>query len=202
MKKHSLILLLLIISTAGVQAQSWLDIFSSDKVNKVTKNISEAVGISSAKNLTGTWSYVGTAVQLKSDNTLQQIGGALATTALEQKINEKLETLGIKPNELSFTFDTDSTFSSSLGGKKLEGTYQYDAEKQIINFKYAGFLNLTANVSQSANYVSFLYDADKLLVLLTTLSEMTNNQTIRSIGSLAANYDGVMMGLKLKKQGS
>lgn len=202
MKKHSLILLLLIISTAGVQAQSWLDIFSSDKVNKVTKNISEAVGISSAKNLTGTWSYVGTAVQLKSDNTLQQIGGALATTALEQKINEKLETLGIKPNELSFTFDTDSTFSSSLGGKKLEGTYQYDAEKQIINFKYAGFLNLTANVSQSANYVSFLYDADKLLVLLTTLSEMTNNQTVRSIGSLAANYDGVMMGLKLKKQGS
>ncbi|NLZ74243.1 MAG: DUF4923 family protein [Bacteroidales bacterium] len=202
MKKHSLILLLFFVSSVGVKAQSWLDIFSSDKVNKATKVISEVTGISTANDLKGTWKYAGTAVQLKSDNTLQQIGGALATSTLEQKINEKLETLGIKPNELSFTFHTDSTFSSNLRGRKLDGTYQYDSKEQTINFQYAGLLNLTAKVNQSTQYVSFLYDADKLLTLLATLSEMTNNQTLKSIGSLAASYDGIMMGLKLKKQGS
>ncbi len=202
MKKHSFILLVFLVSTVGAKAQSWLDIFSSDKVSKATKVISEVTGVSTATDLKGTWSYTGTAIQLKSDNTMQQIGGALATSTLEKKINEKLETLGIKPNELSFTFHTDSTFTSNLRGRKLEGTYQYNTKDQTIDFQYAGMLNLTAKVNQSTEYVSFLYDADKLLTLLTTLSEMTNNQTLKSIGSLAASYDGVMMGLKLKKQGS
>lgn len=202
MKKYSLVIVLLFFSLASIQAQSWLDIFSSDKIDKASKVISEVTGVSTSTDLKGTWNYVGTAVQLKSGDALQQLGGAVATATLEKKVDEKLKSLGINPGEVSFTFHTDSTFSSNLRGKKMDGTYTYYPKEQKISFQYVQMINLTAKVNHSTEYVSILYDADKLLTILTTLSEMTNDQTIQTIGSLAGSYDGMMMGLKLKKQKS
>ncbi len=202
MKRKSILIAVLLICVVGVNAQSWLDIFSSDKIGKATKAISDATGISLSKDLKGSWTYEGAAIQLKSDDAIKQIGGALATSTLEGKINERLKTLGINPGELTFTFHTDSTFTSTLRGQKLNGTYAYYPEKQQINFKYAQLINMDAKVNQSSQYISILYDADKVLALLTTLSGMTNNQSLQAIGSLLNSYDGMLMGLKLKKVSS
>lgn len=202
MKRNGILITFLFVCVLGANAQSWLDIFSSDKINKATKVISDVTGVSTSRDLKGSWRYEGAAIQLKSDDALKQIGGALATSTLEGKLNERLKSLGINPGELTFTFHTDSTFTSTLQGKKLNGTYTYYPEKQQISFKYAQLINMDAKVNQSSQYVSILYDADKVLALLTTLSGMTNNQSLQAIGSLLNSYDGMLMGLKLKKVGS
>jgi hypothetical protein len=44
-----------------------------------------------------------------------------------------------------------------------------------------------------------LFKADKLLDLIGKLTANTNNTTLKTIGSLAGQYDGLKIGLELQK---
>ena len=47
--------------------------------------------------------------------------------------------------------------------------------------------------------MDLLFDADKLLQLLTYLSSKSSNSTLQTLGNLAGTYDGMLLGLGLKK---
>ena len=70
--------------------------------------------------MTGTWTYSGSAVEFESDNLLMKAGGAAAATMAENKLNEQLSKVGIKEGQMSFTFNADSTFTSTVGKRKTE----------------------------------------------------------------------------------
>ena len=91
-------------------AQSWADLLNKDNISKVVNAIT---GNTASIDMTGTWSYQGSAVEFESDNLLMKAGGAAAATMAESKLNEQLSKIGIKEGQMSFTFNADSTFTST-----------------------------------------------------------------------------------------
>ena len=70
-------------------------------------------------------------------------GGAAAATMAENKLDEQLSKVGIKAGQMNFTFNADSTFTSTVGKKTLKGTYSYDASAKQVDLKFLKLLNLS-----------------------------------------------------------
>ena len=152
--------------------------------------------------LYGTWNYRGVDVAFDSDNLLAQAGGAVAAGQLESRLDSQLQKIGLKPGYCSFTFNSDHTFQATISGKTINGTYAYDASSRKITLTAAlGLFNQTATVGTSATGISLLFDADKLLSLVSAGSSLLGggNSMLSSLSSLVGNYKGMKVGLGLSK---
>ena len=129
------------------QAQSWKDLLNKDNISKVVNAIT---GTPETIDMTGTWNYKGSAVEFESENLLMKAGGAAAATMAENKLDEQLSKVGIKAGQMNFTFNADSTFTSTVGKKTLKGTYSYDASAKQVDLKFLKLLNLHAKVNCSS----------------------------------------------------
>lgn len=202
MKKILLPLMATVYGLLGINnsthCQSWTDIFNKDNVSKVVDVVSEVAGVTK-RDMTGTWDYTGAAIEFKSDNLLQKAGGAVAATTAESKLDEQLARVGIQPGVTSFAFKADSTFTSTVGKRTMKGTYSYNEEESTVYLKYVGLVGLNAKVSGSSQKMSLLFDADKLLQLLTFIGSKSSSAAIKSISSIADSYDGMLLGMELKK---
>ena len=81
------------------QAQSLKDLLNKDNISKVVNAIT---GTPETIDMTGTWTYSGSAVEFESDNLLMKAGGAAAATMAENKLNEQLSKVGIKERRQYF----------------------------------------------------------------------------------------------------
>ncbi len=199
MKKNILILTLLSLFALVNKgyAQSLKDLFNKETISDV---VSTVTGTVDSSDITGTWSYTGSAVELRSNNILKKAGGKLATSNIESKLNSQLGKLGIKEGATTFTFDPDDTFSVALSSKSQQGTYNIDTSTQKINLIFAEAATITANVSQSGNKMTLTFDADKFMTIISYVSSTTGNSTLNTLNSLLQGYDGIQIGLTLKKQ--
>lgn len=178
------------------QAQSLKDLFNKENIEKAVN----AVTGKNTADMTGTWSFTGSAIEFESDNLLQKAGGAVAATAAEKKLDEQLAKVGIKAGQMTFTFNADSTFSAKLGQKNMKGSYSYNTSTHKLNLKFAKLIGMNAKMNCTSGNMDLLFESDKLLKLITFLSSKSSNATLKSIGSLANSYDGMMLGFSLQKQ--
>lgn len=180
------------------QAQSLKDLLNKESVSSVISSVASAAGIGSSIDMTGTWSYSGSAVEFDSENLLKKAGGAVAASTVESKIDEQLTKVGIVAGSTTFTFNADSTFTIS-GKRTINGTYSYDSSESTVALKVNALLGTTATVSGSSSQMSLLFEADKLLQLITLVGSKVNNTTLKTISSLANEYDGMKLGLEMTK---
>ena len=195
MKKNFLsatLMVVFMLTATNSQAQSWADLLNKDNISKVVNAIT---GNTETIDMTGTWSYKSSAVEFESDNLLMKAGGAAAATMAENKLNEQLSKIGIKDGQMSFTFNADSTFTSTVGKK----TYSYNASTKQVDLKYLRLLNLHAKVNCSSNSLELLFNSDKLLKLMAFIGSKSNSTALKTVSSLADNYDGMMLGFELAK---
>lgn len=178
------------------QAQSLKDLLNKDNISKV---VNALTGNEATIDMTGTWTYTGSAVEFESDNLLMKAGGAAAATMAENKLNEQLSKVGIREGQMSFTFNADSTFTSTVGKKKLSGTYSYNAATKQVDLKYLRLLNLHAKVNCTSGSMDLLFNSDKLLKLMSFIGSKSNSTALKTVSSLADSYDGMMLGFGLKK---
>ena len=191
----AVLITLLLVPTVN-RAQSIKDLFNKDNISKV---VNAVTGHTETVDMTGTWRYTGSAIEFESENLLKQAGGTVAASAAEQKLDEQLAKVGIKEGQLSFTFNADSTFVSTLGKRKLNGTYSYDAGTQMLHLRYMKLIPMNAKVNYTTQQMDLLFEADKLLKLITFLSSKSSSATLKAISSLADSYDGMMLGYELKR---
>ena len=199
MKKYVLSLAVvsaLLLVTTDVQAQSWKDLFNKDNIEKVVN----AVTGNQTIDMTGTWTYSGSAIEFESDNLLQKAGGAAAAAVAEKKLDEQLAKVGIKDGQVSFTFNADSTFTSTVGKRTMTGTYSYDATDKVVHLRYFKLLNMNAKVNCTSTNMDLLFNSDKLLKLIAFISSKSSSTTLKTISSLANSYDGMMLGFSLEKK--
>lgn len=178
------------------QAQSLKDLLNKDNISKV---VNALTGNEAEVDITGTWTYTGSAVEFESDNLLMKAGGTAAATMAENKLNEQLSKVGIREGQMSFTFNADSTFTSTVGKKKLSGTYSYNASTKEVDLKYLRLLNLHAKINCTSNSMDLLFNSDKLLKLMAFIGSKSSNAALKTVSSLADSYDGMMLGFGLKK---
>ena len=188
---------LLAVSVVPGRAQSLKDLLNSSAVQQVAAAVGGTAV--SAADLRGTWNYAGSACLFEGDDLLAKAGSAVIASQVEEQLNGYLSKMGIREGSFSYTFDSDSTFVTRIGGRTLKGTYTLDAEAKEIVFKYRSVAKSTAAVVKAGNTLSLLFPADKLLELLKSLSAVSNDSILKGIGAVADQYKGVKLGFKLQK---
>lgn len=185
-------------------AQSLKDILGKAANNSTVSEIVEKVtGVNLSKgDIKGTWNYTGSAVKLESEDIMKTAAAGVAATQIEKKLDEYLEKAGLKTGTFSFTFNEDNTFFTTVKGKNFNGTYTLSEDGKTLNLKYGKSLNSTGIVATAqinASTFELLFKADKLLDLIGKLTAASSNTTLKTLGTLAGQYDGMKIGLELQK---
>lgn len=175
---------------------------SSDVVNSV---INTYVPGASAVSLPGTWSYTGAAVSVSSDNALSNVAGSAVTSGIESKADQYLQKIGIKPGSVTYTFNEDKTFSCTIFGIPLSGTWQINDEAQKVTLQYGKvmkYLSMTGTLTRTSEGCEMLFDADRFLAFIkTALSYAGKSSTAAgSLTGLTSSYKGMKLGFKLARK--
>lgn len=202
--KSIIIASILCIAGNTASAQSLKDILGKAANNStVTEIVEKVTGVNISKgDIKGTWNYTGSAVKLESEDILKAAAAGAAATQIEKKLDEYLAKAGLKTGTFSFTFNEDNTFATTVKGKSFNGTYTLSEDGKTIELKYGktlGSTGITAAAQINASTFELLFKADKLLDLIGKLTANTNNTTLKTIGTLAGQYDGLKIGLELQK---
>ncbi len=172
-------------STAGSILSGLTSIFDANKQ-------------ATASDLAGTWNYTEPAVVFSSENALKNIGGKLASSAIESKLKTQFAKLGIKKGAMKMTFDKDGNFTQTIAGKTLSGTYTIK-KKQVV-LSYAGQVQQFIGTTQvDGNDLLIVMDASKLLKYASVIGTVTGSSALKTLGSLLGSMDGMQVGLKLNK---
>lgn len=183
------------------------DLFSSSSIEEAVGSILGGQSLT-AEALNGTWKYSKPACEFKSDDLLKKAGGALAASQIEDKLAEIYTKVGIT-EEMKYTFNAaDSTFTITLKAnatKGLGGSFQINAEEKTLTLSFEALKLITLNsvdatASLSDNNLTLLFNADKILDVIQIIASNSNNTTLKTIGQLAEQYDGMLLGFVLTKQ--
>ena len=197
---------------------------TSDLLSSVLGSILGGAMPLSEGTLEGTWNYTGTACVLESEAALANIGGTVVTDKIEEKLDGYLAKVGLKEGTCTFTFIGSDSCVVKIGPKELAGNYELNAEEKKIDFNFYGYLNFTTHVAYNVTSMDIVFNADKLLALIqgvtskmsstsASASEATeessagglssllgsSSSTFSTISALLSNYDGMMLGVELKK---
>lgn len=164
-------------------------------------------GVFSKSNLTiddiaGQWTSNGSAVSFKSDNLLKKAGGMAAAGAIEAKINPYYEKLGLTNAVL--TIIDDGTFTLKAKLFTLSGTIETKGEGTFVfNFKVLGMSlgSFNAYIQKSGNHIDVMFDADKIMRLVSGIAKVTNIKLAQTAASLLDSYDGLCVGFSMNKTG-
>ena len=165
----------------------------------VVNAISSVIGLDklSAQNLIGTWKYNGPGCAFTSENLLAKAGGEVVASQIEQKVLPYYQKLGLSASNTVVTFNSDNTFSAMIAGKSFSGTYTYNESTSQIAMKGL-LLNINCYAKRETGGISLLFEAKKLLTVLQTMSALSGNTSLQTIGDLSKNYDGVRIGFDMK----
>ena len=166
----------------------------------VVNAISSVIGLDKVKaqNLIATWRYSGPGCAFTSENLLAKAGGEVAAVQIEQKLLPYYQQVKISESNTYITFKEDGTFSSKIAGTPFSGNYIFDEASQKITLKGL-LLSVNCYAKKEANGISILFEAKKLLTVLQTMSAMSGNKDLQTIGDLSKNYDGVRVGFDMKR---
>ena len=166
----------------------------------VVNAISSVIGLDKVKaqNLIATWSYSGPGCAFTSENLLAKAGGEVAAVQIEEKLLPYYKQVGISSSNTFITFNEDGTFTSKISGTPFSGKYTFDEATQKITLKGL-LLSVNCYAKKEINGISILFEAKKLLTVLQTMSAMSGNKDLQTIGDLSKNYEGVRVGFDMKR---
>lgn len=154
----------------------------------------------SESDLYGTWNYQSVDCVFESENLLAKAGGAVAANKIENEINSQLSKVGIKKGSCSFTFNKDKTYTATIGGRTLQGTYALDTKNKKIKMTYlAGLASMSPRIAKKNGKLSLLIESDKLLTLMKGASVLAKGTSLSAISSILNNYQGLYIGMQLSK---
>ena len=194
------LLLVAVVSMLVVSCGNMNQVLSAIQNGSVVNAITSVIGLDkvSAQNLIGSWTYNGPGCAFTSENLLAKAGGEVAAAQIEQKLQPYYQQVGISASNTQITFNQDGTFSSKIAGTNFSGTYTFDESSQQIKLK-GMLLSLNCYTKREINGISILFEAKKLLTVLQTMSALSGNSNLQTIGDLSKQYDGVRVGFDLKR---
>lgn len=151
-------------------------------------------------DLIGTWNYVGPDCKFESENLLKKAGGEIASKTIENKLDDLFGKVGIKAGSFGYTFNEDGSYSMNIGGRTINGTYTLDEDNSKLTLVgMLGLAKMDATVSKSNDQLSILFDASKLMQVVTAVGSLSNSTAIKTVSSLLDSYEGVKVGFALSK---
>lgn len=191
---------LVLTAGTGIKAQDWKSILGG-VVNKVEETVTK---VNDGVSMVGTWKYSAPDCKFESDDLLAKAGGEVAAKKVEEQMSTYLSKLGFNESTV-YVFNADSTYTSTVAGRTVNGTYSYNKDTKEVTLKTKIGLKLTAQVSSSlleSGKMSLLFKADKLMSLAQTVTGAIagKSTTLSTVNSLLENYDGLLLGFEMKEQ--
>lgn len=200
----SLSLMLGMMFTSNLRAQSLGDIFGGlggGDIGSLAGNLLDGIFTKTdltLADLTGEYVSQGPAVTFKSDNFLQKAGGLAGAAAIESKLDPYYKQYGLDGMQL--TIDTEANFTMTVKGMNLKGTITKNNDGTFaFNFKVVG-INLgkfTAYIEKSGSNLDLMFDASKLVSIISAIAKFTGNSMATTLSSLLDSYDGACIGFKM-----
>lgn len=176
---------------------------SSSTTSAITNVVGDLLGNSkvTAQKLEGTWSYTQPCIAFESENTLNKIGGSVASSKIESKLKTGLEKAGIKEGQVTITFKSDKTFQITTGKRTISGTYQVEGSDLQLTFKTTK-KTIKTNVKLSLGTLQIAMNADKMLQIVNTIATKASaySSNMKTVSTLLSQYKGMYLGLKFKKK--
>lgn len=167
-------------------------------------------GVFSSSNITvqdmaGVWTSNGPAICFQSDNFLKKAGGTAAASYVESKLAPYYTKLGL--NGTVITINTDGTFSMKTKMLTLSGNITpVEGQKGVFNFNFTALgmqlASVTTYVEKTSKTQNIMFDATKLIKLLSSISKIVNIQSLNSIIKILEMYDGLCIGFRTEKTGT
>ena len=122
-----------------------------------------------------------------------KLGGAVVSNKVESTLSKHLKKMGMIAGKSHLTLNKDKTCTFTYKTKSYNGTYTYDTNTSTLTITGAlGVSTMTCTATVSGNELHMLFDADKLLNVMTGLgSSLTTNATL---STLLKSYNGMMLG--------
>ena len=169
------------------------DILNSSTVNKVVSAIAGTDASLTVADLAGTG--------FESSDFLKSAGGEVVAASLKTKLATYYTKAGITPSRVSFVF-ADTTFVMKYGNAKLNGHIVKDEESGRFVTAVGGYIPIMvmdAVINKNGNTLEMLFDVDRFVKVLTTIASKSQSSTLKSVGGLLDEYEGVLMGFELVK---
>lgn len=170
---------------------------SASTVNSLANLVIGSVKLSES-DLYGTWKYQEPACAFTSENLLAKAGGAVAAAQVNEKLLPAYNQVGIKSSNTYFTFNKDHSFEAKVNGIPLSGSWTYGQATSAVKMKSL-LMSMTGYVTRTTSGLSYTFESKKLLTVLQTLSSLSGNSTLHTVGNLSKNYEGVRVGFDMKK---
>ena len=202
-------IIFLLLTSCGMQmyGQSLKDLFNKETIRDIAGSVVEQLDVL-PKNIEGTWEYAGTAVKFTGDNILTTAASQIASGQIETRLDEYLQIVGLREGAFSYTFNADSTFTTSFNKMDFPGRYTFSEEANTIELDYGKNeklrgITLKTQVSVSLTSMELLFNADKLLDFINKISSSAGNSKLSMLNALTSQYDGLKIGFELtRKSGS
>ena len=151
----------------------------------------------SQADIIGTWNYVEPACAFTSENLLAKAGGSVAAKTVNEKLLPVYNSLYISSGNTQLTFNENGQFTGKIGGFPMSGTYTFDAANGLVKMK--SLTTFTAHLTRSTHGMNFTFESKKILTLLQTVSALSGNTTLSTIGDISKQFSGVRLGFAMKK---
>ncbi len=187
------------VASAGTSAIGTL-LTNATSGNNLANILTSVIGLDKVtkSSLVGTWKYKEPGCAFTSESTLAAAGGEVVAATVKQKLESSYKKAGFGSSNTAFTFNQDGTFTAEILGKSWTGTYTFDESTQAIKLKGL-LLSLNGYTKKNSDGIALLFESKKILTLVKTLSALSGNSTLSTIGDLSSNYNGVRVGFDLTK---
>ena len=151
----------------------------------------------SQADIIGKWSYVEPACAFTSENLLAKAGGSVAAKTVNEKLLPVYKSLHISSGNTQLTVRENGQFTGKIGGFPMSGTYTFDAANGLVKMK--SLTTFTAHLTRSTQGMNFTFESKKILTLLQTVSALSGNTSLSTIGDISKQFSGVRLGFAMKK---
>lgn len=132
-----------------------------------------------------TWKYKSPGCAFTSENLLAKAGGEIAAKKVEEKLSTYYQKAGFSSSNTYFKFNEDGTFNAKIDGKSWSGTYTFDEKTHAIDLKGRLLLSLNGFATKNSSGISILFESKKLLTIIQTLTALSGNTTLGTIGEIS-----------------
>lgn len=168
-------------------------------VESILDNVIGSTTFKKADLCAHTWKYKSPGCAFTSENLLAKAGGEIAAKKVEEKLSTYYQKAGFSSSNTYFKFNEDGTFNAKINGKSWSGTYTFDEKTHAIDLKGRLLLSLNGFATKNTSGISILFESKKLLTIIQTLTALSGNTTLGTIGEISKNYDGIRVGFDLSK---
>ena len=198
MKKLIVMLAAGVLFAGTATAQSWTDLLKKAATEVVDKATD---GKATQYAMTGTWKYKEPAVRFESDDVTAYLAGAAVESTAVSKLQKAYDFAGIKAGSCIFTFNSDGTFTATVGSRNLSGEYTYTAETHAITLNLSkgilGLKTLQGNAYISGSELELVFPMTKLVEFVSKLGSKISS--LASISAMLEKYKNVYLGFAFEK---